>query len=147
MNLDHGFFQVSKLSEDQKKVFAKNGTLFSPNLSEDLCLIAHQSQIIRGDADENHTEIFGGIQSNYWGDISPHPPGFRHPCPQSYLFLTYSIIVKTDYAFDGKIESQALLPWRNDAEMGPANVSHTSTYYSEFNERFDLEFTGVVIKK
>ena len=30
MNLDHDFFQVSKLSEDQK-----NGTLFSPNSGED----------------------------------------------------------------------------------------------------------------
>ena len=48
MNLDHDFFQVSKLSEDQKKksspnmeqvknkrkkVFPTNGTLFSPNSS------------------------------------------------------------------------------------------------------------------
>ena len=30
MNLDHDFFQVSKLSEDQKKVFTKYGTLFFP---------------------------------------------------------------------------------------------------------------------
>ena len=36
MNLDHDFFQVSKLSEDQKKkVFTKNATLFSPNSGED----------------------------------------------------------------------------------------------------------------
>ena len=36
MNLDHDFFQVSKLSEDRKKkVFAKHGTLFSSNLGED----------------------------------------------------------------------------------------------------------------
>ena len=34
---------------------------------------AHQSQIIGGDADEHHTQIVGGIQSNYWGDISPIP--------------------------------------------------------------------------
>ena len=34
MNLDHDFVQVSKLSEDQKKVFTKRGTLFSPNLGE-----------------------------------------------------------------------------------------------------------------
>ena len=30
MNLDYDFVQVSKLSEDQKKVFTKNGTLFFP---------------------------------------------------------------------------------------------------------------------
>ena len=35
MNLDHDFFQVSKLSEDQKKVFIKNRTLFYPNSGED----------------------------------------------------------------------------------------------------------------
>ena len=36
MNLDHDFFQMSKLSEDQKKqVFTKNETLFSPTSGED----------------------------------------------------------------------------------------------------------------
>ena len=37
MNLDNDLFQVSKLSEDQnkKKVFTKNGTVFSPNTGED----------------------------------------------------------------------------------------------------------------
>ena len=84
----------------KKKVFTKNGTLFFPNSGEDqkkrsspkmehsfppnssghLHLDAHQSQIIGGDADVNHTQTIGGIQSNYWGNISPHPPGFRHPC-------------------------------------------------------------------
>ena len=34
INLDHDFFQLSKLSEDQKKVFAKNETLFSPSSCE-----------------------------------------------------------------------------------------------------------------
>ena len=32
----------------------------------------------------------------------------------------------------------AVLPWRNDAEMGPANSLHASAYYSECNKRFDL---------
>ena len=78
MNLDQDFFQVSKLSEDQKKktsspemehffsriqvktkkkVFTRNGTLF---LSTDLRLDAHQSQIIGRDADEDHTQIVEG---------------------------------------------------------------------------------------
>ena len=30
MNLDHDLFQVCKLSENKKKVFTKNGTLFPP---------------------------------------------------------------------------------------------------------------------
>ena len=32
----------------------------------------------------------------------------------------------------------AVLPGRNDTEMGPANSLHASAYYSEYNERFDL---------
>ena len=86
MNLDHDFFQVSKLSEDQKKnglhqTWNKVKTkkkrfspqmehFFSPNLSRDLRSDAHQSQIIGGDADEDHTQIIGG-------DISS--PGFGTP--------------------------------------------------------------------
>ena len=38
---------------------------------------AHRSQIIGGDADEDHTQIIGGMQPNYWGDIPP--PGFGTP--------------------------------------------------------------------
>ena len=32
----------------------------------------------------------------------------------------------------------AVLPGRNDPEMGSANSLHASAYYSEYNERFDL---------
>ena len=70
MNLDHDYFQESKSSEEQKKVFTKNGTLFSPNSIGDLRSDANQSQIIRGDADVDHTQIIGGIYP---------PPRFRHP--------------------------------------------------------------------
>ena len=92
MKLDHDFFQVSKLSEDQKKgILAKNWRVFSLNLSEDQSTDpniiqrsdADQSQIIWGDADVDHSQIIGGMQSNYWGGyipLSPPPPGFRHPC-------------------------------------------------------------------
>ena len=80
MILDQDFFRVSKLSEDQKKVFTRNGTPFSPISSTDLRLGAHQSQIIGWDANEDHTQIVGGIQSKYWGENIP--PGFRHPCMQ-----------------------------------------------------------------
>ena len=31
----------------------------------------------------------------------------------------------------------AVLPGRNDAEMGPANSLPASAYYSDYNERFD----------
>ena len=33
---------------------------------------------------------------------------------------------------------EALLPGRNDAEMGPANSLHTLSLYSEYNEAFDV---------
>ena len=74
MNLDHDFFQVSKLSEEQKKRSSpKMEHFFSPKSSGDLCSDAHQSQIIGGDADVDHTQIIGGI-------YPPIPHGFRHPC-------------------------------------------------------------------
>ena len=96
MNLDQDFFQVSKLSEDQKKkkVFTRNGTLFSPNsgkdqkkkkrkvfnkngtlfLSTDLLSDAHQSQIIGGDVVKDHTQIVGGYTVKLLGGIIPPIP-------------------------------------------------------------------------
>ena len=53
--MEHFFSPNS--GEDQKKVFTRNGTLF---LSTYLRSDAHQSQIIGGDADEDHTQIVGG---------------------------------------------------------------------------------------
>ena len=66
-------FQVSKLSEDQKqkKVFTRNGTLFSPNSSTNLRSDAPQSQIIEGDAGEDHTQIVGGNTVKLLGGIYP----------------------------------------------------------------------------
>ena len=105
MNLEHDFFQVSKLSEDQKnrsspkmEHFSSPNSgedqnkkrssrqmeyFFSPNSGEDLLSDTHQSQIIRGIADVDHTQIIGGggYSQIIGGDISPHPPGFRHPWP------------------------------------------------------------------
>ena len=53
---------------------------FSPNLSTDLRSDAHHSQIIGGNAEEDHTQILGGIQSNYWGyTFPPSPLGFGTP--------------------------------------------------------------------
>ena len=33
---------------------------------------------------------------------------------------------------------EAVLPWRNDAKMGPANSLHASAYYSDYKKIFDL---------
>ena len=72
MNLEHDFFQVSKLSKDQKVEH-----FFSPSSGEQS---AHQSQIIGGDADEDHTQIIGGI----------YPPRVSAPLPVTILILVYS---------------------------------------------------------
>ena len=55
---------------------------FFPKSSGDLGLDAHQSQIMAGDADKDHTQIIGGDTVKLLGDISPIPFGFRHPCFQ-----------------------------------------------------------------
>ena len=52
---------------------------FSQNSSTDRRSDAHQSQIIGGDAGEDHTQIVGGIQSNYWGGYIP--PSTRVSAP------------------------------------------------------------------
>ena len=53
---------------------------FSQNSSRDLYSDAHQSPIIGGDADEDHTLIIGGGYSQIIGGyIPPPPPGFGTP--------------------------------------------------------------------
>ena len=82
MNLDHDFFQVSKLSEDQKiRSSPKEGKLCSPTCSGDLRSNAHQNQIIGEMQMQTTLKLLGEIQSNYWGGyISPSPPsGFDTP--------------------------------------------------------------------
>ena len=66
--MEHFCFPNS--GEDQKKgLYQKWNIFFSANSSGDLRSDAHQSQIIGGDADKDHTQIIGG-------DISsiPLPP-------------------------------------------------------------------------
>ena len=53
---------------------------FSPNSSRDLRSDAHQSQIIGGDTNEDHTQIVGGDTVKLLGGfIPPFPPGFGTP--------------------------------------------------------------------
>ena len=83
MNLDHDFIRVSKLSEEQnkKKVFIKNGTLFSLKSTEDLRSDAHQSEIIEGYADEDHTQIIGGDTVKLLGGYIPPIARVLAPLP------------------------------------------------------------------
>ena len=77
--MEYIFFPNS--GEDQKKGLHQKWNTFSPNSSTDLRSDAHQSQIIGGDAGEDHTQnVGGGIQSHHWGEyIPPSPPGFGTP--------------------------------------------------------------------
>ena len=70
MNLDQDFFEVSKLSEDQKKRSSPEMEhFFSPKSSTDLRSDAPQSQIFGGDAVEDHTQIVGGDKIKLLGGI------------------------------------------------------------------------------
>ena len=101
MNLDHNIVQVSHLSEHQKKVFTKNGVLFSPNSGEDQekkvftknrtlffpefkwtpTLRCTPEPNYWGDANVDHTQTIGGdtVKLLEGGYIFPSPPGFGTP--------------------------------------------------------------------
>ena len=80
--------------EDQKKKKKKRSSpknFFPPNSSGHLRSDAHQSQIIREDADVHHTvlKLLGGYSQIIGGDISPHPPGFGTPVGNERLLVAY----------------------------------------------------------
>ena len=81
--MEHFFPQI-QVKTKKKKVFTKSGTPFSPNSSGHLRSDAHQSQIIEGDADVDHTQTIGGYTAKLLGGHIP--PGFRHPCITSHVF-------------------------------------------------------------
>ena len=60
---------------------------FFPNSSGDLHSDAHLSQIIRGDADKDHTQIIGEDTVKLLEGI--HPPRVSAPLPYQKLTLTY----------------------------------------------------------
>ena len=81
MNLDHDFFQVSKLSEDQKiRSSPKERKLCSPNCSGDLRSNTPKSNYWE-DADADYTQIIGGDTVKLLGGYisSSLLPGFDTP--------------------------------------------------------------------
>ena len=70
--MKHFFPQIQV--KTKKKGLHQKWNTFSPNSRGRLRSVAHHSQIIGGDANVDHTQTIGGIQLNYWEDISPHPP-------------------------------------------------------------------------
>ena len=106
MNLDHNFFQVSKLSEDQKKGVRhiwktfflqiqvktkkkglhQNWKTFSPRIQMKTSAQMQAKVELLGDTVVDHTQIIGKDKIKLLGGIYPPiPPGFRHPCLQHLL--------------------------------------------------------------
>ena len=84
MNLEHDFFQVSKVSEDQKKkIFTTLEEFFSPNSSvaDRLQVIQMQTRVklLGGDADVDHSQIIGGCAVKLLGRICPPSPRVSAP--------------------------------------------------------------------
>ena len=81
MNLDHDFFQVSKLSEDQKKGLHLKKENFVPQILVETCSQMHTKVKLLGDAgaDYTGTQIIGEDTVNLGGFISPPPLGFGTP--------------------------------------------------------------------
>ena len=107
MNFDQDFFQVSKLSEDQKKRSSPEMEhFFPPNSGEDqkknwikvqTCAQMHTwVKLLEGMQMKIILKLLGGIKSNYWGRyIPPSSPGFGTMCPvigmKQYLKTLVSI--------------------------------------------------------
>ena len=74
MNLDHDFFQVSKLSEDQKMEH------FFPQILVKTCAQIHTTvKLLEGMQMKTILKLLGGIYSNYWGDVTLFPPWVSAP--------------------------------------------------------------------
>ena len=85
--MEHIFSPDSGEDQTKKKVFISNGTLFLSRPT-DLRSDAHQSQIIGGNADEDHTQIVGGYTVKLLDEyIPPSPPWFRHHCTRTTNFV------------------------------------------------------------
>ena len=100
MQTEHFFPQIQV--KTKKGLFQKLKHFFSPNSGEDqkkgssaraenffpqFALSCTPFQIIGGDAEVNHFQTIGEKEPNFWGDISPHPPGFRHHCIGSTRYV------------------------------------------------------------
>ena len=93
-NGKHFFPQIQV--KTKKKVLTKHGTLFSPNSSGLLPSDAHQSQIIGGMQDVDHTQTIGGETVKLLGGIyPPHPPRVSAPLyvRKCYLAVAKKVLV------------------------------------------------------
>ena len=79
MNLDHDFFQVSKLSEDQKKGLLQKKENFVPQILVETCAQMHTKvKLLEGMQMQTILKLSGGYSQIVGGIYLPSPP--RHPC-------------------------------------------------------------------
>ena len=72
MNLDQDLFQVSKLSEDQKKGLHQKWNTFFPRIQAQTCATKHtRVKLLEGMQMNTILKLLGGIQSNYCGIYPP----------------------------------------------------------------------------
>ena len=65
---------------------------FFPRIQVQICAQVHtRVKLLEGMQMKTILKLLGGIQSNYWGDISPYPPGFRHPWPPQTAFFLAAV--------------------------------------------------------
>ena len=74
MNLDHDFFEVSKLSEDQKKGLHQKKENFVPQILVETCSQMHTKVKLLGNADADYTKIIGGDTVKLLGEYISHSP-------------------------------------------------------------------------
>ena len=72
-----------KKKKKEKKIFTKKGTPFSPEFKLTPTLRCTPESNYSGGCrcTPYSTQTAGGIQPNYWGDKSPHPPPPRVSAP------------------------------------------------------------------
>ena len=76
----------------KKKGLHQKWNAFFPRIEVETCAqVQTTAKLLGGDADIDHTQINGGIQSNYWGGYIPPtlPPGFGTPGSLLCLIILY----------------------------------------------------------
>ena len=77
--IEHFFPRFQVKTKKKKGLYQKSNAFFPLNSGKDLGSDAHQSQVIEGDADEDHAQIIGGDTVKLLWGKSPHSPRVSAP--------------------------------------------------------------------
>ena len=104
--MEHFFSRIQVKTERKKKGLHQKRNTFFPRIQVETCAQMHTRVKLMGgggDADVYHTQIIGGIQSNYYGEyIPPSPPGFGTPVYNSNKSTAHKIETVWLNNFSGK---------------------------------------------